>query len=192
MTGPRRIALFGGSFDPVHEGHIEVAKTAVEALNLDEVRFIPCRISPHKQEAPPASPEARLEMLSLAVANLPWASIDDTELKEPPPSYSYKTAARIQQEEPDAQLFWLLGTDQWESLPCWKFPEKLAEMLEFIVFRRGPLPKPRDGWRMKSIEGHHPASSSAIRRAVKDGEIPLEWLNPDVWRFIEKESLYRD
>ena len=95
MNHPKRIALFGGSFDPVHLGHLEIARSAVDQLRLDEVRFIPCRISPHKTAEPPASSQARLEMLRLALADHSWAKIDDTELEEPPPSYSYKTAARV-------------------------------------------------------------------------------------------------
>lgn len=191
MTNDYRIALFGGSFDPVHLGHIEIARQAVELLELDEVRFIPCRISPHKLGHPPAPAEARLEMLRTALANYPWASIDDSELHAPPPSYSYKTAARIQLEQPLARLFWLLGTDQWEALPGWQEPEKLAETLEFIVFTREVLPIPREGWRMQTIHGHHPASSSAIREGVRSGGIPSGWLPPGVKSLIEHHQLYR-
>lgn len=191
MTSKPKIALFGGSFDPIHLGHIEIARRAMESLKLDEIRFIPCKISPHKLNHPPAAADARLEMLRTALADYPWATIDDTELNEPPPSYSYKTAARIQLEQPSARLFWLLGTDQWEALPRWREPEKLAAMLEFIVFTRGNLPHPREGWRMQTIHGSHPASSSTIREGVRSGAIPSEWLPKGVEKLIEHHHLYR-
>ena len=191
MKSHPRIALFGGSFDPIHQGHLLIAEQAVRSLELDEVRFIPCRISPHKLDHPPASSEARLDMLRLATAGRAWATVDESELLESPPSYSYKTAARIHAENPAARLFWLLGTDQWESLPSWKQPQRLAELLEFIVFRRGKAPQPRSGWRMTSIEGNHPASSSAIREAIQNNQPTHNWLHPEVARYIEEHDLFR-
>lgn len=77
MPPPRSIGLFGGTFDPVHQGHIHLANLAREALALAEVHFIPCRISPHKSGSQPASARDRVEMLRLAVADVPWAVIDD-------------------------------------------------------------------------------------------------------------------
>ncbi|RYD35901.1 MAG: nicotinic acid mononucleotide adenylyltransferase, partial [Verrucomicrobiaceae bacterium] len=79
MNVPRKIGLFGGTFDPVHLGHVHLADLARETLGLDEVRFIPCRISPHKTGTHPAGPADRLEMLELATAGLPWAVVDDIE-----------------------------------------------------------------------------------------------------------------
>lgn len=84
MNGSCHIAFFGGTFDPIHEGHLDVARKAVDALKLDHVIFIPCRRSPHKSEAPGASDDARLQMLKLATAELPWAMVDDYELRKPP------------------------------------------------------------------------------------------------------------
>ena len=191
MSRAKKIALFGGSFDPIHCGHLEIARQAVETLDLDEIRFIPCRVSPHKLDHPPAPAEVRLEMLKTALTNLPWATIDDSELHEPPPSYSCKTAARIHRQEPDSRLFWLVGTDQWESLPRWREPEKLCELLEFIVVTRGATPEPRDGWRMHPIHGEHPASSSAIRDGARIGELPTDWLPQGVEELIIKHQLYR-
>ena len=92
MPAPRKIALFGGTFDPVHLGHIRIAQQAKDALGLDEVRFLPCRISPHKTDSRPASGADRCEMLRLATAGLPWAVVDDFELHQAGPSYSFETA----------------------------------------------------------------------------------------------------
>ena len=92
MNPPRKIGLFGGTFDPVHLGHVHLATVAKDALELDQVRFLPCRISPHKAGTSPASGEHRCEMLRLATRDLPWAVVDDFELHQREPSYSYETA----------------------------------------------------------------------------------------------------
>ena len=83
MSAPFRIALFGGTFDPIHEGHLEIAEKAHTALSLDQVLFLPCRQSPHKKSGPLASEEDRLQMIKLATQELDWASVSDFELQPP-------------------------------------------------------------------------------------------------------------
>ncbi len=184
------IALFGGSFDPVHLGHLEIARRAVEQMKLDRVIFLPCRLSPHKLGAPPPAPGAdRLAMLELATAGLPWARVDDFDLVQPPPSYSYLTVAEMQRHHPSARLFWLLGKDQWDALPRWREPGKLAAAVEFIVFSRGGDPEPRAGWKMHHLPGTHPASATAIRREFAAGRVP-DHLAPAVLDYIRSHGLY--
>ncbi|MBB5350977.1 nicotinate-nucleotide adenylyltransferase [Haloferula luteola] len=185
-----RIALFGGSFDPVHDGHIEISRRAMDQAALDRVIFLPCRISPHKADGPlPASGEDRLELLRLATADLPWATIDDFDLTAPPPSYSFRTVEEMTRRHPEAKLFWLLGRDQWEALPRWKEPERLARSVEFLVFSREGAPVPRPGWSMQALQGVHPASSTAIRRALAAGR-PPDHLHPAVLAAIRARGLY--
>jgi nicotinate-nucleotide adenylyltransferase len=189
--GPSRVALFGGSFDPVHLGHVEIARLAADQLDLDQVRFLPCRVSPHKTGDPaPAPGDDRLAMLRLATAGLPWAEIDDHDLVAPPPSYSFRTVGAMRARFPAARLFWLLGRDQWDALPRWKHPERLAEVVEFIVFSRDGDPEPRAGWTMHHLRGSHPASATAIRRAAADGDEP-PWLDPSVAAYIRCHALYQ-
>lgn len=190
MNSNKRIALFGGSFDPVHEGHLKIAELAVEQMNLDEVRFIPCRISPHKPDSNPTPGEHRLAMLKLATAELPWAAIDDIELSQAPPSYSYLTVQNFRKCHPDAQLYWILGKDQWEALPKWKHPEILCKELVFLVFSRQGPPAQREGWKMLELEGIHPASSTEIRRALAADKTP-DWMPQGVLEYIENNALYR-
>lgn len=190
MSSPRSIALFGGTFDPIHLGHLMIAQEAVAALDLDEVRFLPCRISPHKTDRPPTSAEHRLKMVRLAIQVYPWAIADDYEMTAPEPSYSYLTVAEIRRKHPGSRLFWLMGCDQWEALPRWKEPEKLAEELEFIVFSRGDDPVPRPGWKLHRITGQHPASSSEIRQSIEKGAPLSEWLAPPVLDYIRENDLY--
>ena len=191
MTSPRKIALFGGTFDPVHLGHIHLAELAKNSLELDEVRFLPCRISPHKTDRHPASGEDRAEMLRLATAGLPWAVVDEYELHQPGPSFSFQTAEAMAERFPGARLFWIMGGDQWEALPQWKRPEHLAKCVEFIVFSRGEPLQAREGYRWHFIQGGHPASATGIRHALSSGINSHEWLHPDVSRWIADRQLYR-
>ena len=187
---PRRIALFGGTFDPIHEGHLEIARLAKEALGLDEVRFLPCHTSPHKVGVLSAPPEDRLEMVRLATTDLPWAVADDHDLTCPQPAYSFLTAEEMARRYPGSRLFWLMGADQWRALPHWKEPERLAATVEFIVFARDGQPQAHPGWRMHSIPGTHLASATAIRRMLTEGN-PPSWLPPAVADYIVRKGLYK-
>ena len=191
MNHLRKIALFGGTFDPVHLGHVHLACLAVELLDLDEVRFIPCRISPHKLDRAPTPADDRLEMLRLATAELPWAVVDDLELRRDGMSFSWQTAEIMAEQFPGSRLFWIMGEDQWETLPRWAKPERLSQLVEFIVFARsGKAPAPRDGFRAHFLTGEHPASASAIRVSLHEGKAPSVWLHPDVARWISGHGLY--
>ena len=105
MPESPRIALFGGTFDPVHCGHVFLADKARKAMELDEIRFIPCRISPHKSGTQPTPAADRLEMLRLATKDLPWAVVDDCEILREGPSFSYQTAEAMAARFPGAKLF---------------------------------------------------------------------------------------
>ena len=190
MSESRKIALFGGTFDPVHLGHIHIAQAARDALDLDEVRFIPCRISPFKTTNAPSSPEDRIEMLRLAIHELPWTVVDDFEVQREGPSYSWQTAEAMKARFPNSRLFWIMGTDQWELLTDWAHPEKLAACVEFIVFGRGNTPQAREGYRMHSVTAVHPASATEIREAFRNGATGHDWLHPEVAALINSRKLY--
>lgn len=191
MAVGTRIALFGGTFDPVHLGHLSMAQRAHDQLSLGEVRFLPCRVSPHKQQLPPSPAEARLQMLRLATEDQPWAVVDDSELHREGPSYSWRTAEDMQQRFPDSRLFWIMGSDQWEVLETWDQPERLAELVEFIVVARGGTPRPRPGCLMHVLTDVHPASASEIRVQLGRGSLGHPWLDPRVADYITANRLYR-
>lgn len=192
MDRQRKIALFGGTFDPVHRGHLHMAEAAHDALQLDEVRLIPCQISPHKFDQKPASGRERYKMLQLATQGLSWAAVDDCELQKMGPSFSYQTAESMAERFPGDRLFWLMGGDQWAALPRWEKPERLAELVEFIVITRGEAPQPRNGYRLHVINGEHPASSTLLRKRISQRALGHPWLDPAVAEYIERHRLYLD
>lgn len=181
----RRVCLFGGSFDPVHEGHCSIARRAVEACGLDRVVFLPCAQSPLKQTPPLLSDAERLMLLQLALADAPWAAIDELDLGMPRPSWTWRLVQAWKKLHPGQELFWLMGSDQWEELGNWGRPDYLARHLCFIVHHRGRAPEPKLGVRAVFIEGEHPASSSAIRSMLaEERTVPASWLHPAVARYL--------
>ena len=193
---PHRIALFGGSFDPVHAGHLAIADAAVQESALDRVIFLPAAQSPHKIDRPSAASAAdRLAMLRLATADRGWADVSDWELGRPPPSWSWHAVAHFRQQFPESELYWLLGADQWATLPDWANAEYLRENLIFLIFPRppAPQPKPREGWRSQHLTTQHLANSTAIRAALKaaDASAWQHFLPPSVATYIENNALYQ-
>ena len=133
-----RIGIFGGTFNPPHIGHIQAAKQAVEALQLDRLLLIPDRIAPHKViPAHSPTPQQRLEMVRIAAGNDPKLQVSDVELHREGPSYTYETIAQLHQQHPDAQLILLMGTDMFLTFHHWRYPEKILQYAALGVFYRG-------------------------------------------------------
>ncbi len=174
-----KTCLFGGSFDPVHSGHLLMAAEAQRVCGLDRVVFLPASRSPFKVgSAGLFSDTERVGLLRLATTGLPWAEVSELDLSMPPPSWSWRVVEAWRQAQPGDELFWLMGTDQWEQLHRWARYEYLAEQLHFIVcMREGNEPQPRSGVRASFIRGNHPASSSRIRAALLAGNtLPDDWM----------------
>lgn len=186
-----KICLFGGSFDPVHTGHLRMAAEARQQLALDKVFFLPAARSPFKAEGSTMFPDAaRLRILQAATAELPWAEVSDADLRLPPPSWSWRIVEHFINQYPQAELYWLLGTDQWEQLHRWARADYLMKHLTFIIYHRGNTTlSPRANARHVSLEGAlHPASSAAIRQAIRQGApLPDGWIPPAAHPLIEQE-----
>jgi nicotinate-nucleotide adenylyltransferase len=189
-NGARRIALFGGSFDPIHDGHVFIASEAQRQCRLDQVIFIPCWQSPHKPAREIAPSQHRLEMCRLATNGLPWAAVSDHELEQAQTSYSWKTARHFHDLWPDARLFWLLGVDQWRVIDAWERPNILAGLLTFIVFgRNGETPEPNPIFTSTFLRGRFDASATQVRQAVALNQTP-QGTCPAVSAYILDHQLY--
>ena len=137
-----KLGLYGGTFDPVHFGHLLLAERCREALELDEVRFIPAGDPPHKDRADLTPGAARAEMLEFATAGEPRLTVDRRELKRTGPSYTFETLGELHREHPGAELYFLMGADSLADLPKWREPERIAELATIVAVNRGDHPLP--------------------------------------------------
>jgi nicotinate-nucleotide adenylyltransferase len=192
--GPvQRIGLYGGSFNPVHLGHLLVAQAAREELSLDQLYFIPAAQSPFKPHSILAPPHERLRLLRLALAGQPACAIDDQEIRRGGISYSIETVRDYARRYPAAELYYLIGADHAPELPKWRDAEQLAQLAEFVVIPRPgtpqrPLP---DTFRGRQLRGFPlRVSASEIRDRVQLG-LPIDLLvGTTVAEAIHKNRLY--
>ena len=139
-SGPLRLGLFGGSFNPVHNGHLTIARQACDALRLDRVLFIPTSDPPHKPHQSLAPAKERYEMVRLAIASDPLFSISDVEFRRPGKSYTIDTIRLLLQEYgTDTALFFLIGLDAFLDFPSWREPRALLNLCSFVVISRPGL-----------------------------------------------------
>jgi nicotinate-nucleotide adenylyltransferase len=183
----KKIAIYGGTFDPVHHAHLILAREAIETLSLEKVILVPAAISPLKKSAPVASGEVRLAMLRAAINGEPEFEVDECELRRPPPSYTIDTIREIRQRERDAEIHCLIGEDHVERLPQWsRFPE-LDKMVRFVVLDRTGK-QPTHSYQV--IRRRIDISATEIRRRVAQNE-SIRYLVPEsVEKIIHREKLY--
>jgi nicotinate-nucleotide adenylyltransferase len=187
------IGLFGGSFDPVHHGHLIVAQVAAERLGLDSLRFLPARDQPFKQGRHRTSPEHRSAMLSLAIAGAPGFAVEPTELERPGPSYTIDTLEALRRREPDSEFVLLLGADAASELPAWRHAERIPELARVVVFDRPGSNLSNPAFASQVIEV--PAvdiSATEIRRRISRGQAIRYWVPDAVAEYIARHRLYLD
>jgi nicotinate-nucleotide adenylyltransferase len=188
-----RLGLFGGSFDPVHLGHLLVAQAAYEELNLSRLFFIPAAQSPFKPATQPAPAKDRLRLLRLALAGETHYEIDEQELARSGVSYTIDTVRNYAGRFPQAALFYLIGADHLPQLPKWREAERLAELVEFVVIPRPDetpvlLPAP---FRFRTLTGFPlGVSSSQIRARVHAGQSIRGLVPSAVEEAIRNNRLY--
>jgi nicotinate-nucleotide adenylyltransferase len=178
----QRIGLFGGSFDPVHLGHLLVAQAAREELDLERLFLIPAAQSPFKPDRRLSLPQERLRLLRLALAGKTWCEVDQQELQRGGVSYTIDTVREYTRRCPDAQLFYLIGADHLPQLTKWRAAEELARLVEFVAIPRpgqGEVPFPAP-FRGRWLAGFPLGISSSVIRARVQAGLPIDHLVPSL------------
>lgn len=198
-----KIGIFGGTFDPVHTGHLIVAEQCRDQVGLDEVRFMPSFDPPHKPGPSITRFEQRCDMLELAIAGHPAFRVERIEKELPPPSYTAETLAELHRRNPADELFLLIGSDQLTDMPMWYQPDRVVEQAELVVVPRpGVLLWTADrlakalGVESQKVRLRLVAcpmieiASRELRRALADG-LSVRYLVPRaVEEYIRERKLY--
>jgi nicotinate-nucleotide adenylyltransferase len=202
----KKIALFGGTFDPIHLGHTAVAAAAAEHIGAEKIVFIPAKRSPLKDSFPEAGDGDRLAMIALAIADNEKFQLNDYELRKPEPSYTLETVRRFQADYGGkALIYWLIGADSIYELSRWYgIVELIDACILCVMFRAGCKPpdfaKFKDVWGAARVEKLQrnvirtpliDISSTEIRNRLAAGRDVTDMLAPQVADYIRKHGLYR-
>lgn len=189
----QHIGLYGGSFDPIHTGHVLVSQAAIEELQLHRLFFIPAARSPFKPDQQPAPSEQRLALIRLALAGRPDCEVDDFEIQRGGTSFTIDTVRYFRQRFPEGKLFYLIGADNVPGLTKWREATALSDLVDFVVIPRPgegqiPLPAPFRGRYL----GGFPfgVSASQIRARVHAGKTIAHLVPPEVAEAIRNNRLY--
>lgn len=206
MQDARRLGILGGTFDPVHYGHLVIAEEVYAALDLAEMVFVPAGHPPHKPNSMVATAHHRLAMLELAIASNPHFSISRVDLERPGPSYTVETLRLLRRQWGEqAALYFLIGWDSLEEFLTWRDPAGILEQLSYLVAVRRPGYAEASGYRA-SLEARLPGitqrllvvpvpqleiSSTELRERVAEGR-PIKYQLPEsVEHYIEQHKLYQ-
>ncbi len=190
-----RIGILGGTFNPIHTGHLIVAQDALEAARLDRVIFIPSATPPHKRLEGNVSAAHRLRMVKLAIAGDKRFAADDLEIKRGGKSYSVDTLVELRRRYRRAEFYFIIGADSLSELHRWKDARRLVKLCRFLAVARpgfAPNPARLPGLRYRRLRAHPCAiASSDIRRRLARGQ-SIRYLVPDaVVRYIRTHKLYQ-
>jgi nicotinate-nucleotide adenylyltransferase len=206
-----RIGILGGTFDPVHFGHLRPALDVAEQLNLDHIRLIPCSVPPHRTQ-PQATAQQRLTMLQLAIKNNPRFIVDDCELQREGPSYTVDTLKTLRDEFPDTALYLILGTDAFLGLQSWHQWSQIIELAHIVVMQRPDekldIPEEFKQWYQQHLAKENnqtelagsiwpvnvmqlAISATFIRQQITTGASPQFLLPDSVISLIEMLGLYQ-
>ena len=188
----KRIGILGGTFNPLHIGHVLIAQTVFEKLCLDEVVFVPCNLPPHKSGRNVISPKDRFRMVQIAIEGFKHFSVSDFEIKKGGKSYTYDTVKYFKEAHPKATKFYfMMGEDQLPSLHKWKKIDDLLGMVKFVVVNRPGKKAGHPDIKVRSIvmPGIN-VSSTYVRQRTNAGK-SIQYLVPEkVYRYIKKHNLY--
>lgn len=196
MNSVQRIGVFGGTFDPVHNAHIEIARAALAHAQLDMVLFVVSARPPHKTFGPFASADERYALVEAALSDCPAMIASRIEIERPGLSYTVDTLRLLTKVYPGAELFLLIGYDSLIDLPNWREPDEIASLARFLVAPRPgecqSLPE-RFSSRCELLPFHETdLSSTEVRSCITEGRPIDDLVPPDVARLIAQWGLYRD
>lgn len=184
-----RIGLYGGTFDPIHHGHLVLARDAIEQLALDRVVFIPAALSPHKLATSPVAPAIRRDMVAAAIAGEARFELDDSEIHRTGPSFTIDTVEQVRAARPGSALFYFIGEDNVAALHTWRRIDELRQLVQFVVFGRGEGAAVHD---FPLLSRRIDISATEIRTRVARGE-SIRYLVPESVRaIIAQHHLYQD
>ncbi|MEW9500502.1 nicotinate-nucleotide adenylyltransferase [Jeotgalibacillus marinus] len=186
----KKVGILGGTFDPLHVGHLLIANEVYHALSLDEVRFMPSGRPPHKNTSGGASDEHRIKMVEMAIEEIPYFRLELIEFERSGPSYTYDTIIRLKKRDPGVQFYFIIGGDMIDYLPRWSRITELAGEVQFVGVRRhgssGETDYPVQMIQTPMID----LSSTLLRQRIRNG-IDVTFLLPQkVYDYITKEELY--
>ena len=187
------VGLFGGSFDPIHHGHLIVARIAAEALGLDQVRFMPARAQPLKGGRHGADAGQRAAMVELAIAGEPRFALEAIELGRAGYSYTVDTLRALREREPGLEPVLLLGMDAAADLPRWKESAAVLDLARVAVFARAgsPVLEVPGVWRVVDVPALE-ISATSLRRRAAAGRSIRYWVPDAVADYVATHGLYRD
>lgn len=203
LVSGRKVGILGGTFDPVHYGHLVIAEDCRVQLGLDEVLFVPAGQPPHKRDSVISPATDRVAMVRLAIADNPYFRLSRVEVDRPGTSYSVDTVSLLRAEMgPESRLFFIVGRDLLADLPSWREPDRLASLCQIVAVNRPGYPPLDLAYLEPAIPGASEKitqlevpdlnlAASELRRRVKEGR-PIRYMTPDaVIGYIQRHGLYR-
>lgn len=189
-----RIGILGGSFDPVHDGHVALAQAAIRELRLDRLFFLPAKNSPLKLGTSPVPSRHRVNMIRLVARGIPRSAVSQMELRSSGPSYTVQTLRRFRKKYPGGSLFFVMGSDSLAAFKLWKDWRKIPSLCTLAVgLRRGRRDRIALDLRKKVLwlkSKMPPASSTEIRAGLKSGGKPPGGIPREVAGYILRQRLY--
>lgn len=198
MTTPR-LGVMGGTFDPIHLGHVAMAEAGADCAKLERVLVVPAGVPPHRRAAT-AAPADRLAMCRIATADHPRLEVSDVELRRVGPSYTVDTLRMLAEERPGAELHLLLGWDAARDIRSWREPDEVMRLARLVVVTRPGYPTPSaDDVRAAGIDPDRvllcdvptpPVESTDVRRLVEEGGSLAGLVDPGVESYLRRHRLY--
>lgn len=198
----QKIGILGGSFDPIHKGHLNIAESARAEFDLDEVWFVPAGHSPNKDEREMTSAEIRAGMTALAIADRAYFKLSRIELDSAGTSYTYLTLTRLKEQYPAVEFYFIMGADSLDYFDSWYHPKIICEKAVILTAVRDDMDTAQVLEKIADIKALFPAriyplrggrtniSSTEVRKSIRSGE-PLNSMLPlPVWQYIREHGLY--